>query len=451
MRRKHATRTAIVGLASGMLLGGAAATAPAADDGAGGAPDGTIVATSYRLVASDYIGDLDLPEGGDGQVGGLLKVTTSDGRTLFAYCLDAATPTEDGAAYREAGRSDVPTLKDNRDAGKIDWVLRHAYPVVSEDALGELIGAKLSKGAAAGATQAALWRFSHQGKAVPWNPAAADLADYLVAHAEDAEEPVRPLSLAPGSVTGAAGSLLGPIGISTSGDRVAVTLDPAAAAAGVTLTDPEGTVLSGADGKPTRPAKDGDALYVNVPSDARQGGATVSATSLVPTRVGQKLVSADSQPLALVSGDRIPVTADARADWTAAASPSPTADPSGSASAAPGHSTSPTAPGGATTTPGTPGTSASASAGPHPGGTTTTPATPGTSASASAGPHPGGTTGPDTTGGATPPPTAGDPELASTGTGGVLGFLAAAAGGLATIGGAVVLLHEYRRRFRTED
>lgn len=437
MRRRRMTRTAIGVLASGVLLSAAATTAVAADAGsrAGDGGDGALVVKKATVVESDYITHVTEQEGeSDGMVGGLIKVTTTDGRVLFTYCLDAATDLVDDAAYREAGRSEVPTLKGNPDAAKVDWILGHAYPTVSAEALGKLIGRKLSKGAAAGATQAAIWRFTNHVKAVPWDPAAAELADYLTAHATDAGEPAPSLTLSPGTVTGPAGSVIGPIRIGSTGDQVGVSLDPAAVTAGAALTDREGRVLSDADGKLTRPAKDGDALFVKAPSDPRQGGATVSAASSVPVRLGVKLVSAHSQALGLVSGDRIPVTADAKAGWTAGTSPSPTADPSGPPTGDPS---------------GPPTADPSGSAAPTEPGATTAPGSPGASASTS--PHPGGTTGPDPTGGVGSPADTGDSELAATGSGSVLGFVAAAAGGLAAIGGVVVLVHEYRRRFRTRD
>ncbi|MFJ7067047.1 thioester domain-containing protein [Streptomyces sp. NPDC101115] len=379
---------------------------------------------TYETVEHDYIAHLFPRPGGkdDGAPGGLIKVTTSDGRVLYAYCLDSDSRTKRGATYREADRSAVPTLKGNPDAAKIDWILRHGYPAVSEDVLGGLIGAKLTKNAAAGGTQAAIWRLSNHVKAVPWDPAAAELADYLVAHAKDVEEPARPLVLAPGTVTGTAGSLLGPVRISSTGDQVGVSLDPAAVKAGVALTDRRGDVLSDDSGKLTRPAKNGEPLFVKAPAEAGAGGATVSATADVPA-AGRKLVSADSQALALLSGDRIPVVAEAKASWTAVeTSPSPTADPGESASSAPSGSPS-------------------GSASPTAPGTTTGPGTPGASAPAST---------PPTAGEATPAAPEGS-ELASTGSGGALGFVATAAGGLAAIGGAVVLVHEYRRRFRTRE
>ncbi|MEU6934464.1 thioester domain-containing protein [Streptomyces sp. NPDC046374] len=143
----------------------------------------------------DYISHVTEPEGEDDRMrGGLLEVWTADGDTLFVYCLDGLSPLDWNAAYREAGASEAPTLKGNPDAGKIDWILRHGYPSLSEAALGEQIGARLSKNAAAGGTRAAIWRLTNHVKAVPMNPAGADLADYLVAHAVDIEEPAPSLN-----------------------------------------------------------------------------------------------------------------------------------------------------------------------------------------------------------------------------------------------------------------
>ncbi|MGO4634833.1 thioester domain-containing protein [Streptomyces sp. 2RAF24] len=425
-------RRAVGVLAGGMLVSGvagAATTAVAAD--AGG--DGRLVVKSSTLRDFDYIGRIHEPEGKeDGEAGGLIEVRTSEGGTLYVYCLDALVDLNSGSSYREADRSEVPTLKGKPDAGKVDWILRHGYPAVSEDALGKLVGRKVSKGAAAGATQAAIWRITNHVKAVPWNPEGAVLADYLSAHATDAEEPAPSLTLTPGTVTGTAGSPLGPIEVGSTGDQVTVSLDAESVAAGVVLTDREGHVLSDAEGRLTRPAKDGDALFVKAPAGAKAGGATVSAEASVPVRPGHKLVSGDgsgSQSMALVSGDRIPVTARAKASWIEATGPAPTAEPSD-----PTGSASPPPP--------------SESASPTPSGTASASAAPG---GASGGPGQGGTATDGPTPGGAPSGGTGGSELASTGGSGLLGFFAAAAAGLVVIGAVVVLVHEWRRRCRTMD
>ncbi|MFJ8623072.1 Cys-Gln thioester bond-forming surface protein [Kitasatospora sp. NPDC093550] len=422
-------RSAIAMLAGGILVGGTPMTAVAAE---GGGHDGRIVITEGWIVESDYIAHVLEPEGkDDGLPGGLIKVATRDGGTLFAYCLDLRTPVKGGATYREDDWSEVPTLQGNPVAGKINWILQHSYPTVSETALGELTGGKLTKGAAAGGTQAAIWRLTNHVRAVPWDPAAATLADYLVTHAEEAEAPARPLTLAPDAVTGTSGSVLGPIGLTTTGDQAEVSLDPAAVAAGAALTDRDGTVLSDGGGKLTRPAKNGESLFLKTPAGARPGSATVSATASVPVRAGQALVSPDSQALALVRGDRIPVTAAAKASWVTGASPSPTATPSDRPSPSPTHSAAPT------TQPTTPAPTATAD--PTTPGPADTPTAGGTTSAA-----PGVTAAPSS--GVTPPGGAGGSALASTGAGSALGPLAVAGAGLIVTGGALALLRRRDRR-----
>ncbi|MEV7276651.1 Cys-Gln thioester bond-forming surface protein [Streptomyces sp. NPDC093111] len=410
-------------LASGLLVSGAATTAVAAEAGGGDADDGVVVVKKAALREGDYIAHVTEPEGkDDGVPGGLIKVTTEDGDTLLAYCLDVRTAVKRGAEYREADRSEVPTLKDNPDAAKVDWVLRHGYPAYKPADLGKLTGLKLSENAAAGGTQAAVWRLTNHVKAVPLDPAGAALADYLVAHAVDTPEPVTPLVLDPETVTGPAGSVLGPITVGTTGDQVMAALDPAAVAAGVVLTDQEGNVVSGADGRLTQAVMDGESLFVKAPAGARPGTATVSATAFVPVPVGHKLVGEDSQALALVTGDRVPVIRHAKVSWTGGTPPSPTPTPTSDPGGSPSPTASPTLP---------------------PTASPTASGSPGASASA----DPSGTPGPDPTSSAG----AGGSELASTGSSGALGFVAVAAGGLAVIGALVVLVHEWRRRYRDLD
>ncbi|MFB9366228.1 thioester domain-containing protein [Kitasatospora sp. NPDC001664] len=318
-------------LATGLLAGGG--FAPAAATAADGRPKGPTEAaagtliTTVELTENDYIrlsGEKD-----DGAPGGLVKVTTSDGSTFLVYCLDARSDLRTGSLYRETAPSAVPTLKGNSDAGKVNWILQHGYPNVTEGELGELVGGTLSKNAAAGATQAAIWRITNHVTGVPWDSAGAELADYLASHAVDAPEPAAPLSLAPDTVTGRAGEVLGPMVIASTGDEVHASLDPAAVKAGAALTDRTGRVLSDGEGRLTHPAGNGEQLFVKAPADAEAGRAGITATASVPATKGRALVSPDSQDLLLVRGaGRIPVTATAEAGWTANdATPPPSESP----------------------------------------------------------------------------------------------------------------------------
>ncbi|MFI5643503.1 Cys-Gln thioester bond-forming surface protein [Kitasatospora sp. NPDC051705] len=392
----------------------------------------------------------------DGRIGGLVKVTTADGGTLFVYCLDARTELNPGSVYREGGRSDVPTLRANPDAGKVNWILQHGYPAVSEGELGELVGGEISPQRAAGATQAAIWRITNHVTGVPWDPVGARLADYLATHAVDAPEPAAPLSLTPGAVSGSAGSVLGPIGITSAGDPVDVSLDPAAVAAGVVLTDRAGKAVSDGGGRLSPPAMSGDSVFVKAPAGAEAGSATIRATASVPAPVGRALVSPDSQDLLLASGaDKVVTGTTLAVSWTSATSPpSPTATPSDSASpsagptAGPPPSTGPTPSTGPGVTP-TTGPGVTPSTGPSPTPSTGPGVTPGVS------PSPTPTTGPSVTPGVSPgtAPGAGPSGtpggvLPSTGASGGIVVAAGAGIGLLLAGGLVVVVHERRRRRR---
>ncbi|MEU8762991.1 thioester domain-containing protein [Streptomyces sp. NPDC048659] len=397
-------------LASGLLTCGAAVADTGA--GAGAAGDGVLVVGSHTVRGGRIAHVTQSGGPGDEVSGGLIELRSDDGGPVFGYSLHVREELKDGTGYRVGARSDVPTLKGNRDAAKVDWTVRHGYPAVPKEDLGRTLGRELSEEGAAAGTQAAVWRLTDHVQAVPEDPAGAALADYLVAHAVDVPEYFPVLFLDPDTVTGAAGSLLGPLTLGTAGDRATAALDPAAVAAGVTLTDAEGKALSDASGKLTAPIRVEESLFVKVPADARQGGATISLAGLVPTTAGAKYIDTGgrSVPLILALGD-IPYTNQAKATWTGGAEPSPTPTP---------------------TPTGTP------TATPAP--TPTVPATP----------SPSRSTAPPTTP-ATPTTPTGGTALASTGSSAVLGFILVAAGGLAGTGFLVLLLHEWRRRCRTEE
>ncbi|WP_189922903.1 thioester domain-containing protein [Kitasatospora xanthocidica] len=453
MKWNRATKTAAVALATGLLAGGglAPAVAAAATEGSKGpaaTAAGTLI-TAAELAESDYIrfsGDED-----DGVPGGLIEVRTAEGGTFLVYCLDTETDVREGSLYQETAPSGATTLKGNPDAGKVNWILQHSYPNVTEGELGKLVGGELSKDAAAGATQAAIWRITNHVAGVPFDSVGAKLADYLTSHAADIPEPAAALSLSPDTVTGKAGTVLGPIVITSSGDPVAASLDPAAVTAGATLTDQEGNVLSDGHGALTRPAKNGGQLFLKVPADATPGQATVTATAAVAAPPGRALTSPDSQDLLVVGGDaRVPVSATAKAVWTAAdPTPPPTenpedpSDPGNGESEEPGNGNKPEEPGNGGNDP-APSPDPTASSSPHPSQTSVPTGTP----SHEAGSGPTGATGPTGTTAepAGPSTTPADGELAHTGASGTV--TAAAAAAVALVAGAVLVLAGLARRRR---
>ncbi|MFB8236883.1 TQXA domain-containing protein [Kitasatospora purpeofusca] len=391
----------------------------------------------------------------DGASGGLMEMRTFDPvAAVFGYSLDARSEMKLGSPYEVGRWSGVPTLRGNADAGKVNWILQHGYPTVSHDELGKLVQGTLTAAQAGAATQAAIWRLTNHVKGVLNSPVPDRLVDYLVSHAVDVEEPAAPLSLSPEAVTGRAGAALGPIGISTTGDEVGGLLDPTAAAAGAVLTDREGNVLSDGSGLLTRPAKNGDSLFVKAPAGADAGSGTVSVAGYVPLRAGLALVSPDSQPLILLGLNQFHTIARAEASWTAAApSPPPTATPSESASPSAGPSTSPSQsvappatgePSGPASPSARPSRSASLPATGKPGG-------PGGSASPSSAMSPSDSMSPSTAPTANPSADGSggsDGALASTGAGGGIRVAACAGVGLILVGGVLALVVERRRRRR---
>ncbi|MFE6746356.1 TQXA domain-containing protein [Kitasatospora purpeofusca] len=413
--------------------------------------------STSRIVVGEFVFFGDSKD--DGARGGLMEMRTVDPvAAVFGYSLDARSAMKLGSPYEVGRWSGVSTLKDNADAGKVNWILRHGFPTVGVDDLGKLVQGRLTKAQAAAATQAAVWRLTNHVKGVLNSPVPDRLVDYLVSHAVDVEEPPAPLSLSPASVTGSAGSVLGPIGIATTGDQLDGLLAPEAVAAGAVLTDREGNVLSDGAGLLTGPAKNGDPLFVKVPAGADAGGGTVAVADYVPVEGGMALVSPESQPLILIGLNKFHTIARAEVRWTAAAvPPSPTATPSGSASPSAGPSAGPSAspsasPGESVSPSATGGPSGSASPGARPGGSVPPSATgrptgpggsasPGDSGSPSAVPTSVPTTMPSS------PPSAGG-VLASTGAGGGIRVAAVAGVGLLMVGGVLALVVERRRRRR---
>ncbi|MFD7447443.1 thioester domain-containing protein [Kitasatospora sp. NPDC059827] len=409
-------------LATGVLaVGGLTPTEAAAADGRPPGPGvyATVV-VAQRLAAGGGFISFDGKE--EGAEGGLMAVTTNDDSDYLAYSLDARSTMKLDSPYDVGRWSDVPTLKGNPDAGKVNWILQHGYPAVPVRKLQKPAGGTLTPAEAATATQAAIWRVTNHVKGVLNSPVPDRLVDYLVSQATDVEEPDVALSLSSDTVTGEAGSLLGPIRVTSTADEVYAFLDPVAVTAGAALTDRAGKVLSDSKGTLIDPVKNGDSLFVKAPTGAKPGSATVHAAAAVPVKGGLALVSPVSQPLILLPTHvRFPTTASKGVSWTApTSSPSPTATPS--------HSVSPSA---SPTT--TPTTTPSASQSPS--------ATP--SASASTGPS----AVPSTTPSGSPSATPGG-ALAATGAGGGVRFAAAAGIGLLLVGGVLVLLNERRRRRR---
>ncbi|WP_181442545.1 thioester domain-containing protein [Streptomyces tateyamensis] len=299
-------------LASSLIVAGGVAAA-----GVAVADSGTGVTAKFGGLVQDKSGNIKINNSDhEFAAGGLIALNTSDGKTLLTYCIDLKHETRDDATYQETGWASS-SLASNPDAGKINWILQHSYPQVSDlSVLAKEAGvAKLDTAQAGAATQAAIWHFSDHVAAVPEDKDAASLTTYLEKNAADVPEPTASLTLSPDTVSGKSGALLGPITVTSSSDSVTASLDAASSAAGVVLTDKAGNVLSDKSGSLTKPAKNGDALYVKAPAGANPGSATVAASASLQALAGRAFTAEKSQTLILAGNVPVTASAKAKASW----------------------------------------------------------------------------------------------------------------------------------------
>ncbi|MCF6525042.1 thioester domain-containing protein [Streptomyces sp. JJ36] len=313
VRRRAVSRLAAAVLAPGLLAAGAiAGAAPAAADDQPGQPGGA-TATLDGLKTFDKA--VIHSDGGDKRVGaGLFEMTVDGGGTLQTYCIDIANPTTDKARYGEVSW-DESSLNDNKDAGKILWILQNSYPQVNDlntlaDAAKLGDGEKLTAQTAAAGTQVAIWRFSDHADVEAVDPAAEKLADYLEQKAEDVPEPTASLTLDPQAVSGKAGERLGPVTVGTNAPSVTVGALTGASASGVQVVDKDGNKLTS--------TTDGGELYFDVPKGTEPGSAalTLKASTKVPVgRAFTSLGGHKSQTQILAGSSQSTVSATATATW----------------------------------------------------------------------------------------------------------------------------------------
>ncbi|MFE0422617.1 Cys-Gln thioester bond-forming surface protein [Streptomyces sp. NPDC058953] len=303
--RRIAAATAVTGLvATGALTGAGAAVALDGVPHTGGAVATLAGLKVYDTALLHTPGDKEpfrMPAG-------LFELNGSG--TLKTYCIDLHNPTEDGTKYQETPW-DQSVLNKNANAGKIRWILQNSYPQVDDlAALARKAGSgQLTEKTAAAGTQVAIWRYSDKADVTAADENAEKLADYLEKEAQNLEEPKASLTFEPLAVSGKPGTRIGPVTVTTNAARAALTLDPEAAGAGVKVVD--------AAGKPVTGVPTGAKVFFEVPADAPDGRAklTASATTTVPVgRVFAPQVGT-SQTMILAGSSNSDVTAEATATW----------------------------------------------------------------------------------------------------------------------------------------
>ncbi|MEO3973926.1 LAETG motif-containing sortase-dependent surface protein [Streptomyces sp. CAU 1734] len=307
--RGGSRRLAAAVLLPGLVVAGslAGAGAAAADDGVhhqGGAVaslDG--LKTFDRAVLRVEGRDHELPAG-------LSEMTVEGGGRLKTYGADIQKPAQEQARYLETAW-DQTSLGTNRNAGKIRWILRHSYPLV--DDLAQLAKdartGPLTPETAAAGTQVAIWRHADGSDVRALDPAAEKLADWLERQARNSPEPRASLSLEPAAVTGLPGDRLGPVTVRTDADRVDL-IPPAdtPASGGATVTD--------AAGKPLTSVVNGAKVYFDIPADAPDATATLTARATTSIPVGRAFSSTTRSQIQILAGSsESAVSARTSAGW----------------------------------------------------------------------------------------------------------------------------------------
>ncbi|MEU9001693.1 thioester domain-containing protein [Streptomyces sp. NPDC048551] len=242
---------------------------------------------------------------------GLYEMRVDGGGMLQTYGVGVAGYAQPQARYTESGWNGS-LLAGNAEAGRIRWVLEHSYPQHNDLAgLAKQAGAgALTVESAAAGTQVAIWRLADGAQVEAADPEAERLADYLLREAARLPEPPASLDLEPGrvsgTVTGPAGSRLGPVTVRTGAQSVTVTPDAAAVAMGVRVVDAEGRAVgSAANGTP---------LYFEVPAGTPDGTASVIVQGSTKVPVGRVFTSGIPAEAQIVAG-----SSDAAAAATATA------------------------------------------------------------------------------------------------------------------------------------
>jgi TQXA domain-containing protein/LPXTG-motif cell wall-anchored protein len=239
------------------------------------------------------------------------------GEILLTYCIDINTRVRK-VAYAEKGWGET-SLGDN--AKYVNWILHHSVPFLSAEDLASAAGlpSAPSMSDAVAGTQAAIWHFSDgYDLRVGNNKATVEtIYTYLTGDQNTGmdNEPAPTLSLSPENASGEPGDLLGPIEVSTSAERVDVSLADA----------PDGAKLLGPD-KETEvtTAENGDKLYVKVPKGTADGSAKVNADVTARVSPGRVFkADVESQILILADSDEVKVHDETVVTWAHTPKPAP--------------------------------------------------------------------------------------------------------------------------------
>jgi len=228
-------------------------------------------------------------------------------KASLAYCIDFSNPLgREGTVYQEQAwaTSGVKNLQ------KIQWVLTHGYPTVSDSALLEAAKAKTAgidpKLVAYAGTQVAIWNLSDgivlEAGADATQVAIKAIYDYLLekaAAAPSASDPKPTLTITPATAKATVGDKAGPFTVAAPSGDVALAVS--------------GGKLVDQDGKEITKVANGGKFWVT--SD-KTGTYTVTATGTGNVPSGRIFVgAADQQKIILAGTIETTVTATATATF----------------------------------------------------------------------------------------------------------------------------------------
>ncbi|MFF5119161.1 thioester domain-containing protein [Dactylosporangium aurantiacum] len=301
----------LAGLAAAVFVGGAVALS-----GAGAAHADTVTGTQVYLddpkSAIKVINSKDTKDNPNGNETGAprlgLKVAGAS-EPVLAYCIDFARDITDPAYVEAAWSSNKNSSPTEAELGQVQWVLTHAYPTVSADALLQAakgtkpagIDAELLKKLVYAGTQSAIWTITdgnlfalrdtndgfNTGNTLEQYKVIVAVSEYLVkASKSPAADPQPKLEINPNTLTGEAGKKIGPFTVVSGGGNAALT------AVGGKLVD--------ADGKDVTSLPNGGKFYVV--ADAA-GTVTIQAKGSGSVPIGRMFITAkkpnDTQKLIL--------------------------------------------------------------------------------------------------------------------------------------------------------
>ncbi|MER0245110.1 TQXA domain-containing protein [Streptomyces sp. HSW2009] len=309
--RRGTGRLAAAALSSGLVAAGVIALAgPAVADDVP-VNHGGATATLGGLTTFDRV---VVREGGKAEriSAGLFEMSVDNGGTLQSYSVDIHNTTQDQAKYQEVPWS-ASALHNNRNAGKIRWILQHSYPQINDlDRLARAAGTgTLSEKSAAAGTQVAIWRYSDRARVNAVDRQAEKLADYLYEAARKVREPKASLTLDPPAIAGKPGERIGPVTVRTNASSVTI--------APPTTTVPSGVKIVGKNGRPISRATNGTKLYLDMPAGTPDGTAVLTAEAATKVPVGRVFTGigqhAKSQTQILAGSSESTVSAKAAATW----------------------------------------------------------------------------------------------------------------------------------------